>query len=69
MVIEVAVPDDWTTGQALAVRELLQHAMHGAQPVISLVREDITADQLDDIYHRINAVIREAGLAAPARVA
>lgn len=69
MVIEVAVPDDWTTGQALAVRELLQRAMHGAQPVISLVREDITPDQLDDIYHRINALIRDSGLAAPARVA
>ena len=69
MIIEVAVPDDWSAGQALAVRQLLQQAMRGAQPVICLVREDITPEQLDDIYHRINAMIRESGLEVPARVA
>ncbi len=63
MIIEVAVPDDWTPGQALAVRQLLQHAMHSAQPVIGLVREDVTPEQLRDIYNRINAVIRDSGLA------
>ncbi len=62
MNIEIAVPDDWTPGQALAVRQLLQHAMHDAQPVIALVRKDVTADQLRDIYRRIEEVIREAGL-------
>jgi hypothetical protein len=62
MNIEVAVPDDWTTGQALAVRQLLQHALRDAQPVIGLVRKDVTPEQLQDIYNRIEAVIRESGL-------
>ncbi len=65
MNIEVAVPDDWTPGQAMAVRQLLQHAMRDAQPVIALVRKDITADQLQDVYRRIEEVIREAGLEVP----
>jgi hypothetical protein len=62
MNIEVAVPDDWTPGQAWAVRQLLQHAVRNAQPVIALVRKDVTAEQLQDIYRRIEEVIREAGL-------
>ncbi len=62
MTIEVSVPDDWTTGQALAVRQLLQHAMRNAQPVIALVRKDATPEQLHDIYRKIEAVIRESGL-------
>ncbi len=62
MNIEVAVPDDWTPGQALVLRQLLQHAVSNAQPVIALVRKDVTAEQLHDIYRRIEAVIREAGL-------
>lgn len=62
MIIEVAVPDDWTTRQALAVRQLLQHAMRNAQPVIGLVRKDVTPEQLSDIYNRIETVIRECGL-------
>jgi hypothetical protein len=69
MIIEVAVPDDWTPGQALAVRQLLQRAMRGAQPLICPVREDVTPDQLRDIYERIGAVIRESGLAVSARAA
>jgi len=62
MTIEIAVPDDWTPGQALALRQLLQHAVATAQPVITFVRKDITADQLKEIYKRINALIQEAGL-------
>jgi len=62
MTIEIAVPDDWTPGQALALRQLLQHAVATAQPVITFVRKDITADQLKEIYARINALIQEAGL-------
>jgi len=62
MTIEIAVPDDWTPGQALAMRQLLQHAIATAQPVITLVRKDITPDQLKGIYERINALIQEAGL-------
>ena len=65
----VAVPDDWTPGQALAVRQLLQRAMRGARAPICPVREDVTPDQLRDIYERIGAVIRESGLAVSARAA
>lgn len=64
MTIEIAVPDDWTPGQALALRQLLQHAVTTAQPVIALVRKDITADQLKQVYERINALIQDAGLQA-----
>jgi hypothetical protein len=64
MNIEVAIPDDWTPGQAIAVRQLLQHALRNAQPVIALVRKDVTPEQLQDIYRRIEEVIREAGLEA-----
>ena len=62
MIIEVAVPDEWTTGQALAVPQLLQYALRDAQPVIAPVRKDITAEQLQDIYNRIEVMIRESGL-------
>jgi len=66
MNIEVAVPDDWTVGQTFAVQQLLQHAVRDAQPVITIVRKDITVEQLQDIYRRIEEVIREAGLEVPA---
>jgi hypothetical protein len=64
MTIEIVVPDDWTPGQALAMRQLLQQAVRTGQPVIAFVRKDITANQLKEIYDRIKAVIREAGLQA-----
>lgn len=64
MVIEVAVPEDWTPGQALAMRQLLQQVVRTAQPVIASVRKDVTAAQLKDIHDRVNALIREAGLQA-----
>jgi hypothetical protein len=64
MTIEIVVPDDWTPGQALAMRQLLQHAAATALPVVTLVRKDITADQLKEIYERIDALIKEAGLQA-----
>jgi hypothetical protein len=69
MIIEVAVPDEWTPGQVLAVRQLFQHATRNAQPVICPVRDDVTPDQLRDVYDRIRAMIRESGLAVPARAA
>jgi hypothetical protein len=64
MVIELAVPDDWTPGQALVMRQLLQKVIRTAQPIIIGVRRDVTADQLKDVYDRIEALIREAGLQA-----
>jgi len=33
-------------------------------PVVAFVRKDVTADQLKEIYERIDALIREAGLRA-----
>jgi hypothetical protein len=62
MTIEIAVPDDWTPGQVLAMRQLLQHAVATAQPVVAFVRKDISADQLTEIYERINALVQETGL-------
>ena len=64
MVVEIAVPDDWTPGQILAMRQLMQHAVRTAVPVIAMVRKDVTADQLEEIYDGIQALIREAGLQA-----
>lgn len=62
--IELAVPQDWTPGQALAMRALLQRALRTGYPVIAVVRPETTPEQLEDIYRRIGALIREAGLAA-----
>lgn len=62
MIVEIDVPDDWTPGQVLAMRQLLQHAVRTAVPVITMVRKDITADQLEEIYDGTQALIREAGL-------
>ena len=64
MVVEIDVPNDWTPGQVLATRQLLQHAVRTAVPVITMVRKDVTADQLEEVYDGIQALIREAGLQA-----
>lgn len=64
MNIEIAIPEDWTPGQALTMRQLLQHAVKTGQPVIAFVRKDISAEQLKEIYDRINELIRESGLEA-----
>jgi hypothetical protein len=64
VVVEIAVPDDWTPGQTLAVRQLIQHAVRTAVPVVAMVRKDVTADQLQEIYAGVNTLIREAGLQA-----
>lgn len=62
MNIEIAIPAEWTPGQALAMRHLLQHSIRTGQPVVSFVRNDVSADQLREIYDRIQALIQEAGL-------
>jgi hypothetical protein len=64
MNIEICVPEEWTPGQALAIRQLLQHGVKTGQPVIAFVRKDVSPDKLEEIYNRINALIREAGLEA-----
>jgi hypothetical protein len=64
MTIEISVPDEWTPGQAVAIRALLQQAIHGGQPLIAAVRADATPDQLREIYRQVGALLREAGMAA-----
>ncbi len=64
MKIEISVPDEWTPEQALAIRALLQRAIHGGLPLIAAIRADATPDQLQDIYGRVGTLIREAGMAA-----
>ena len=64
MTIELAVPDEWTPGQALATRALLQQVMRSGLPIITCVRRDATADQVTDIYLRVENLIEGAGLAS-----
>jgi hypothetical protein len=64
MTIEISVPDEWTPGQAIAVRALLQQAIRGGHPLIAAIRADATPDELRDIYGRVGALLRDAGMAA-----
>jgi hypothetical protein len=64
MTIEISVPDEWTPGQAIAVRALLQRVMHGGLPLITAIRADATPEQLRDMYDRVGVLLREAGMAA-----
>jgi hypothetical protein len=64
MTIEISVPDEWTPGQAVAVRALLQQAMYGGHPLITAIRSDATPDELRDIYGQVEALLRDAGMAA-----
>jgi hypothetical protein len=62
--IEIAVPGSWTAGQALAMRALLQQSFSAGYPIIAAVRQDATPDQIEDVYARLTALLRETGLAA-----
>jgi len=64
MKIELETPDDWTPGQTLAMRAMLQHVLRTGLPIIAAVRPDATPDQLEDVYGRLEALLRETGLAA-----
>jgi hypothetical protein len=64
MRLNLDVPNDWTPGQTLAVRDLLQHVLRAGYPIVAVVRPDATPDQIGDIYGRLGAMISEAGLAA-----
>jgi hypothetical protein len=64
MTIEVVVPEDWSPGQALAMRSLLQQALRSGHPIISFARPNATPDQVKNIYEGLEALIRDAGLAA-----
>ena len=64
MQIEVVVPDDWTPELTLAMQQLLQRAFRSGYPIITVIRPDATAEQIQDVYHRIEAVVQESGLTA-----
>ena len=64
MMIEFAVPDEWTPGQVLATRALLQPVLRTGLPIIACIRRDATPDELTDIYLRLENLIEDAGLAA-----
>ncbi len=65
MTIEISIPDEWTPGQAVAVRALLQQAIYGGHhPLIAAIRADASPDQLRDIYGQVETLLREAGMAA-----
>ncbi|HLQ53815.1 MAG TPA: hypothetical protein VK162_06025 [Streptosporangiaceae bacterium] len=64
MKIELEVPDNWTPGQTLALRAIMQHVLCTGHPIIAAVRPDATPEQLEDIYGRLGTLLRETGLAA-----
>jgi len=64
MKIELEVPDDWTPGQTLATRAIMQHVVRAGHPVVAAVRRDATPEQLEHIYRQLGALLREARLAA-----
>ena len=64
MEIQISVPDEWSPQLALAMQQLLQHAMHSGWPLITCLRPDITPDQLKDISLKVTAMVKDAGLAA-----
>ncbi len=64
MQIEVVVPDDWTPELTLAMQQLLQRAFRSGYPIITVIRPDATPEQIQDVYHRIEAVVQESGLTA-----
>ena len=62
MKIEVVVPDAWTPELTLAVQQLLQQAVISGYPLITVLRSDVTPDQLQDIDNRIQSMVRQSGL-------
>lgn len=64
MNIEVIVPDDWTPGLTLAMQQLMQRAVRSGWPLITCLRPDATADQIEEIDRQIRALVQDSGLAA-----
>jgi hypothetical protein len=62
--IEIAVPDEWTPGLTLAMQQMLQQAVRSGWPLITCLRREATADQIEEIDHQIRALVRDSGLAA-----
>ena len=67
MTIETAFPEDWTIGQALATRALLQQARLTATPIIAFIRERRYGQQIQEIRDRVKEPIREAARDQPRR--
>jgi hypothetical protein len=64
MRIEVTVPEEWTPGLTLAMQQLLQRAVRDGWPLVTCLSHDATAEQIEDIDHRIRALVQDSGLAA-----
>lgn len=64
MKIEVVVPDEWTPGLALAMQQLLQHAVRDGWPLITCLRRGATAEEIEEIDHQIRVLVQGSGLAA-----
>lgn len=64
MKIEVIVPDEWTPGLTLAMQQLLQRAVSSGWPLITCLRPDATAEEIEEIDHQIRVLVQNSGLAA-----
>ena len=64
MKIEVIVPDEWTPGLTLAMQQLLQRAVRSGWPLITCLRPDATAEEIEEIDHQIRVLVQDSGLAA-----
>lgn len=64
MKIEVIVPDEWTPGLTLAMQQLLQRAVSSGWPLITCLRPDATAEEIEEIDHQIRVLVQDSGLAA-----
>jgi hypothetical protein len=62
--IEVIVPDEWTPGLTLAMQQLLQRAVRSGWPLITCLRPDATAEEIEEIDHQIRVLVQDSGLAA-----
>ena len=64
MKIEVVVPDEWTPGLTLAMQQLMQQAVRSGWPLITCLRREATAEQIEEIDHQIRTLVQDSGLAA-----
>jgi hypothetical protein len=62
MDIRINVPDEWSPQLTLAMQQLMQHAVYSGWPLITTLRPDVTPEQLQDVSHKINTLVRDAGL-------
>jgi hypothetical protein len=62
--IEVIVPDEWTPGLTLAMQQLLQRAVSSGWPLVTCLRPDATAEEIEEIDHQIRVLVQNSGLAA-----